>query len=134
MPSPRRAFWTQLVTVAAPVSLGGYRIAILAMRNELSLEATLGELLAMIIMAVMANWAVQLWLDRSQAKRWIIAWGVSMATLAVAGLLYLPNETGFYPIILLAGLCQLLVAAFAIAALRPKLAAAMATRNRRLKK
>lgn len=131
MPSPRRVFWTHLVTAAVPVSLGVYRIAMLAMRKELSLEAILGEVLAMMIMAVLTNWAAQLWLDGNQAKRWLTAWAVSMVTLAVGGLLYLPKETSFYQIVTLVGLCQLLITAFVIAAWKPKLAAARALRNRR---
>lgn len=130
MPANRRAVWIFVVTVAASVSLGGYRVVSLSLRNEFSLGALIGEALGALILAILAGWAVQLVMQGKEVKNWIAAMVVSAVALAVAGLLYLPQGTTFLQAAILAGVCQLLMAAYAVTALRPKVATALVRRNR----
>lgn len=130
MLADRRAAWIFILTAAAPISLGGYRLAMQAIRSELSIGFVVGETLGILILAMLVNWIVRLVISSRESSNWFAAGVVSAMTIAIAALIYLPQGSLLITGALLAGICQLLIAAYVVTALKPKFAKAVVRKKR----
>jgi hypothetical protein len=126
----RRLTWIFIVTAAAPISLGGYRLAMQAIRSELSIGSVVGETLGVLILAMLVNWIVQLVISHRERGNGFAAGVVSMITVAIAALIYLPQGSLLITGVLLAGICQLFIATYVVTALKPKFAKAVVRKKR----
>ena len=116
--------WLYLAASSAPLAMGGIRLAIIAGRGEFTLAASIGETLAALILAILANWALQLAFPRAGKSNWLGATLVAGITLGVAALMMLPLTNSLIVCVALFAACHLLILGYAATALKPVLARA----------
>lgn len=126
--------WIVSGATLVPALVGGFRVLLLALRNEWSIGAVIGEMLGALALSIPIYWTLRLLFESMEPKHRLAALVGLTVTLATAGLIYLPKEISLLAVVILLGVCQIVIAACAATALRPKLAAAFARRVRRSKK
>jgi NhaP-type Na+/H+ or K+/H+ antiporter len=126
----RRYAWIPVIAATAPIAFGIYRVAPQAIRGEATLGELIGEALGAIILAVLIAWLVQLTMSLGQKGHWLALSVLCAITCAVAALIYLPQSGILTAGIILAGFCQLILAAYVLITRKPKIAKAAVCRNR----
>jgi hypothetical protein len=116
--------WLYLAASMAPLALGGIRLALIAGRGEITLATIIGEALGVLILAILANWALQLAFPRAGKPNGLAAILVSAISLGVAALMLLPLTSSQMVCVAIVAASQLLTLGYAATALKPVLAKA----------
>jgi hypothetical protein len=125
-----------LAAVLIPLTIGAARLSMLALLSELTLVALLGEVLGVLILAILANWTVQLAWPSSGISHRLAATLCALTTIGVAVLLTPPPALSTLTCAVLVIASQFLLLFYlvldrAIAALKP--APAKVSQNNRKK-